>query len=87
LTIEIAYFKKWLRNAHKLPRGPKQGTTGYQKADRSLFIDISKSIADGKRSAYGAALILADEGKIRGAGTQESKAKRVSALYRREHTG
>lgn len=64
-------------------RGPKQGTTGLQTSDRNLFPRITEQIQSGKaRSPYGAALNLMAE--IAGNGTPKNKAKRVSALYRRE---
>jgi hypothetical protein len=64
-------------------RGPLRGTTGYQTQERKLFPRISKLLKRGEaRSPYGAALTLSKE--ISGRGTPESKAKRVSALYRKE---
>jgi hypothetical protein len=65
-------------------RGPIQGTTGFQDLDRKLFPRMMKLIESGEaRSPYGAALILSQE--IAGSGTIENKAKRVSAMYRKEH--
>ena len=68
----------------KPERGPVRGTTGYQASDRKLFPEITKLIENGEaRSAGGAALMLKD--KIAGPGSPENKAKRVAALYRKEH--
>jgi hypothetical protein len=65
-------------------RGPTQGTTGYRALDRKLFPRITKLLKSGKvRSVHDAAMHLAD--KIAGSGTPENKAKRLSALYRKEH--
>jgi hypothetical protein len=66
----------------KPKRGPTPGTTGYQDLDRKLFPQIKELKKRGKaRSAYGAALMLANE--IAGGGSAENKARRVSALYRK----
>jgi len=70
----------------KQERGPKRGETGFQASDRKLFSQISEKIKNGKaRSPYGAALLLADQ--IAGDGTPGSKARRISALYRKERGG
>jgi hypothetical protein len=54
-------------------------------ADRKVFRQISRLIEEGTaRSVRDAALALARERKLAGGGTDESKAKRVSALYRKE---
>jgi hypothetical protein len=83
ITATVANFNQWLRTAYRIPRGPTRGGTGFSDADRKLFPEISNLIDTGEvRSAYGAALILAD--KMAGKATRESKAKRVSALYRKE---
>jgi hypothetical protein len=85
ITATVANFNQWLRAAYRIPRGPTRGETGISDADRKLFPEISSLIDTGEvRSAYGAALILADKGKIAGKATRGSKAKRVSALYRKE---
>lgn len=58
---------------------------GFALADRDHFAEIGQRRKSGQASsAYGAALQLAREGKLAGAGTPESRAKRVSALYKRE---
>jgi len=86
ITATIPHFNQWLRTANKLPRGPERGTTGFGDADRKVFPEIANLIDVGQaRSAYGAALMLADQGKIPGKATREAKAKRVSALYRKQH--
>jgi hypothetical protein len=78
-------FQKWLRTAAALWRGPRRGTTGYLSFDRKLFPRIKKLVKSGAAiSAYGAALLLFDEGKIKG-NSRISSAKRVSALFRREN--
>jgi hypothetical protein len=84
-TIEVRKndFRRWLQNQN-LRRGPRSGTTGYQVADRKAFPEISRLMTEGEaRSPYGAALILACKGKLVGGGTPETRARRVSALYRR----
>jgi hypothetical protein len=77
-------IKPFARTKHeKRPRGPVRGTTGFRDKDRELFPQMAKLIKSGEvRSAYGAALKLVH--KIAGQNTShESKAKRVSALYRK----
>jgi hypothetical protein len=79
------WFRRWRRGASRLQRGPQPGSTGLAAADRKRFAEISRLIKTGEAgSPYGAALKLARDGKLAGAGTLESKAKRVSRLYRNE---
>lgn len=87
IKVGVTDFGKWLRTAYKLPRGPQRDTTGYKNLDRDLFPEIERLLAGEARSAYDAALILADKKKIAGEATRETKAKRVSALYLREGGG
>jgi hypothetical protein len=85
IFIRESAFEQWLRNADTGRRGPTQDTTGYKAADRKFFPSISRMLKSGDaRSAYGAALKLAD--KLAGTGTPESKAIRVSKQYRLEHS-
>jgi hypothetical protein len=89
IMVRTADFERWLRKANKI-RGPRPGTTGlYAEADRRTFPAISRLINERKAgSAYGAALILAHDGKLAGDNTTpESKAKRVSERYRKERGG
>lgn len=83
ITVRHSDFESLLRKGNVGSRGPKPGETGFQRTDRKLFPKIKHLIESGKaQSPYGAALTLAVE--IAGRGTQESRAKRVSALYRKE---
>jgi hypothetical protein len=85
IPVSIPDFDNWLHSVNRIPRGPELGTTGLREADRKVFAEIVERIrSGGARSPYGAALAMAREGTIAGNGTPESKAKRVSALYRRE---
>jgi hypothetical protein len=88
IILRVSEFKNWLRNASGGRRGPLPHTTGYQASDRKAFSSITRLIKSGKaRSAYGAALLLVEEGKIEiaGGGDANTKAKRLSARYRKEH--
>jgi len=78
-------IKLSLRNKHeRRQRGPVPGKTGFRDQDRQLFAPMAELIKNGEaRSPYGAALKLAD--KAAGPGSPANKAKRVSALYRKEH--
>jgi hypothetical protein len=65
-------------------RGPEAGTIRrYDEADRALFPEIDKKMALGM-SRYAAALCLARDGKVKGAGVEESRAKRLASLHKRE---
>jgi hypothetical protein len=86
IVVRTKDFKKWRqRGLAPGKRGPRQNTTGYQASDRKLFPCMRKLIKNGDaRSPYSAALLLAND--IRGRNSSpESKAKRVSKLYRREN--
>jgi hypothetical protein len=83
IIVRYSDFESLLRKGNIGGRGPKPGDTGLKSADRKLFPQLKRLIKRGKaRSPYGAALTLAD--KIGGEGTRESRAKRASALYRKE---
>ncbi|MDE2284433.1 MAG: hypothetical protein KGK33_07450 [Hyphomicrobiales bacterium] len=85
IMVPDSEFQRWLRTAAAERRGPRRGTTGYQSSDRKQFAHIEKLMQSGAaRSAYGAALQLFDQGKIKG-NSRISAAKRVSALFRREN--
>jgi hypothetical protein len=80
-AFEAAAAKAKMR---KSKRGPVRGATGFAASDRKQFVLISRLLKKGAaRSPYGAALMLAD--KIAGPGSAPNKAKRVAALYRKEH--
>jgi len=85
ILVSRSDFESLLRRGNIGGRGPKPGETGLQKADRKLFREIKRRIESGQaQSPHGAALQLALNGKLAGAGSPENRAKRVSALYRRE---
>jgi len=84
IIVRVSVFNKWLSKASKTPRGPRHGTTGLAALDRKLFPQVTAMIKKGDaRSAYGAAKILADDKKIAGGGTAESRAKRLETRYLR----
>jgi hypothetical protein len=87
IIVRTADFDKWLQGARSKRRGPLPKTTGYQAAARSLFPRIFELISTGQaRSAHGAALQLVRSGKVEKKNADEkSIAKRISALYRKEH--
>jgi hypothetical protein len=91
IILRTSDFKRWFarwRSGASEQRGPPPGSVGYSDADRKQFSAISRLIKNGvAESAYGAALKLAHEGKLPGRGTNRSRAKRVSQLYRKEHPG
>jgi hypothetical protein len=64
-------------------RGPKAGEIArYADKDRALFPELERIIRDECKTRSAAASALAD--RIAGAGTPESKAKRLAALYAKE---
>ena len=67
-------------------RGPQPGTVDrYGDADHALFPEMERLIALPQYgSAYAAALHLASEGKVEGAGTEASRARRLLAAYKKK---
>lgn len=63
----------------------RKTASGYVKADSEHFPEIDRMIKAGSRSAYRAALTLAEDGKLAGGGTPVSQAKRVATLYKRRY--
>src|SRR6266567_5127536 len=58
-------------------RGPEPGTLRrYEAADRELFTELERIMADQQKSRSAAALDLAQAGRIAGVGSPESRAKR-----------
>jgi hypothetical protein len=73
-----------LENRQKPRRGPEPGTVDrFGDSDRALFSELEALMA-GEMSRSAAALQLADQGKVAGTGTPESRAKRLADRYRRE---
>ena len=88
ITVDIQQFGKWLRSVNSLPPGPKRDETGYAEADKQLFPKMRRLIKEKSlRSPYAAALKLAEEGKVAGSGTFESRAKRLASRFRKERHG
>jgi len=69
--------------SQKSNRGPKPGTLRrYEASDRALFPEIDRlTPPSGQLSPTAAARKLAEEGKVAGTGSLESRAKRIAALY------
>jgi hypothetical protein len=73
-------LREWLARSRK---GPTPGTGRYDAADRKLFPEIKRKIDSGKAgSATEAARQLVEEGKVRGGGTADSRARRLAGAYR-----
>jgi hypothetical protein len=88
IIVRTVDFERWFRRANRLSRGPQPGTTGFQAADRRLLPKMRKLIKTGQaRSPYSAGLLLVDRGLVPGNATRETKAKRLSKLYRQEEAG
>ena len=77
-------------SAGRTRRGPRPGTLDrYAKSDRALYADFEALIGPTdpvkqKMSRTAASQKLAEDGKIRGSGTIESRAKRFRERYRVE---
>jgi hypothetical protein len=98
--INLQRFAQWALNIAKwsLPdelaaigapprsEGPPMKSPGFAIADRAHFQEIKQMIESGTaRSAYGAALKLARDGKLAGSpSSPENIAKRVSSLFLKE---
>jgi hypothetical protein len=66
-------------------RGPAPGTVDrYGDADRALFSEMEGQIKTNQISPLEAARILAQHGRVKGRGTQETRARRLADRYRRE---
>jgi hypothetical protein len=74
--------------APKGPFGPEPGKLRrYGPADRALFPELERIMAEKKMSRSAAALDLALADRIDGVGTPQSRAKRLAALHKRERGG
>lgn len=68
-------------------RGPQRGTVDrFGEADRSLFPEMKRLVDEDHKSVHAAALELASAGKVKGAATLESQAKRLAKRFRNEHS-
>jgi hypothetical protein len=82
IKVNIKQFDRWLTRNTKPVRGPTRNKSTYAPADRKMFPEIKKRMNLGKaRSANGAALQLARDGKLAGVGSEQSKARRVARRY------
>lgn len=84
----LSRFLEYAGKSNALPphapkrRGPKIGG-GFLAADRKLFPKIDQLIAEGKAlTAHGAATLIG--GEISGYGVEDSRIRRLAAIYRRE---
>jgi hypothetical protein len=68
-----------------LPRRRKGPTPGklnrYGESDRALFPELKRLMREGHMSATAAARQLAEEGKVAGIGSDESRAHRLAGRY------
>jgi len=65
--------------------GPKPGENRpYDAADRKLFPKLERLMEKKGMSLWAAALSLAENDKVAGRGTLESRAKRLCKVYREE---
>jgi hypothetical protein len=68
--------------------GPEPGTLRrYDDADRKLFPELERIMAEKQKSLSAAAFDLAEADQIDGTGTPQSRAKRLAALYKRDRGG
>jgi hypothetical protein len=68
--------------------GPKPGTLRrYEAADRALFPELERIMAEKQKSLSAATFDLAEADQIDGTGTPQSRAKRLAALYKRDRGG
>jgi hypothetical protein len=69
------------------PRGPEPGKNRrYAAADAKLFPELERLMREEGMSFWGAALNLAQNGKVAGENTKpESQAKRLMDFYKEKH--
>ena len=68
--------------------GPKPGTLRrYEAADRALYPELERIMAEKQKSLSAAAFELAEAGQVKGFGTAQSRARRLAALYKRDRGG
>jgi hypothetical protein len=80
IQINADDLRKWLKRSH---RGPKTGTVSrYAASDRALFNEM-KSLLDNRKvdSATEAARRLVEADKVGGAGTEDSRTRRLAKAY------
>jgi hypothetical protein len=71
----------------KARRGPAPGTVDrYGKYDRALFPEVERIMSEGDKSPYAACCELAENGKVKGVGTAESRAKRLASRFKKERS-
>jgi hypothetical protein len=80
IEISASELHRWLARPRK---GPKAGTVSrYAVSDQALFPRIMRLIHDGKAaSATEAARRLVEDGLVAGAGTEDSRARRLAKAY------
>jgi hypothetical protein len=61
--------------------GPPKGQTKYGAADEKLFREMARLMTKQAMTRHGAAIALVEKGRVEGAGTPKSKAKRLAARY------
>jgi hypothetical protein len=65
-------------------KGPAPGTVDrYGASDRALYAKLERLMREQQISASNAARQLADDGKVAGVGTPESRARRLAGRYLR----
>ena len=71
------------RRTKPKPRGPTPGRISrFEESDRTLFPEITRLMQSGHLSELEAAKKLAADGKVAGRGGEESRARRLAALYK-----
>lgn len=68
-------------------RGPQPGSSRLAAADRRLFDELEKLILDQSLSPTAAGLKLAENKRVAGVGSPDSRAKRLAGRYLRERRG
>jgi hypothetical protein len=82
--VEVSEFdlSTWLARPR---RGPVVGKIArYADLDRALFDEMERIMQEGSKSPAEAARDLACQGRVKGGGTPDSRARRLANLYRKE---
>lgn len=73
-----------MATAPKRRKGPEPGSVDrFGESDRALFPELERIMRERHISVHAAALELASGGKIKGAGSEASRAKRLASRYRK----
>jgi hypothetical protein len=85
-AAEVCLATPAVAAAPKRRKGPEPGSVDrYGDSDEALFPEIDRIRRESRKSVHAATLELAFAGRIKGTGTEVSRAKRLASRYRKAH--